>query len=288
MQAVNSEYSELDHVVRQTDKERDAAPTDPQLPNLLKYKDMIKSGPSEALTRAFPAIAPAVLAAVPGIIPRFTDLMQRLMHSGKYNEKIGESLGIAEATKPAAPQPAVTREPAAAAPRMAPRPVTPEPQHKGAPGWLLPLILLALLALITYAFWPRRTPAARGVPGTPAPVATTPAPAPTPAATVPLAISDLKVAPGKKGALFTWDTDLPATGQIEYGRTANLEMGISPKAVSMTDQRNFVKTHSLSLMDLQHGVTYYYRVVSKDYKGNRALSKNIHFQDTVTPMGSRV
>jgi len=272
VQAANSDVNALQHVMQQTDKAQSATPNHPQLPNLLKYKELIANGPSAALTRAFPAIAPAMLAAVPGIVPRFTDFMQRIMHSGKLNDNIGSELGLnAPKAAPAAAMPRETveqREPvAAAAPRPAPQPAMVPPSehhHGGVPGWLLPLILLALLGLITYTFWPKPTHSARGVPGT------TPAVAPVP--TGPLTISNIKVTPSANGTFVTWNTNRPATGQVEFGKTQKLEMGISPKALS-ADSQNYVMTHTQKLTDLHHAVTYFYRVVSKDKNGNDVMSK---------------
>lgn len=264
VQAANNDYSALEHVVQQTNQAQSAAPNNPQLPNLLNYKDLIKNGPSEMLTRAFPAIAPALLAAVPGILPRFTDYVQKIMHSGGYNEQIGKSLGVAEEK----------REPVGA-PKIAPLPAVPAAAARaggGFPGWLLPLILLALLGFLTYAMGPKKTRLERGVPG----VAPAPVPVTQPATAEPLTISNLKATPIAGGTLITWDTNRPATGQLEFGRTTKLELGISPKTVSL-DPHNLVKSHSLKMMDLRHGTDYYYRAISRDKDGNQAMSKETSF-----------
>ena len=278
VQAANSDVNALQHVVQQTDKAQSEAPNHPQLPNLLKYKELIANGPGGALTKAFPAIAPTVLAAVPGILPRFTDYVQRIMHSGKYDANIGSALGLNEPkeTPAMAHETVEKREPVAAAtPRPAPQPAMTRPteHHGGFPGWLLPLILLALLGLITYSFWPKKTHVARGVPPGAAPVpVSTPVPVQVPVSSGPLTISNVKVTPESNGTLVTWNTNRPATGQIEYGRSNKLEMGISPKAVS-TDPHNYVMTHTLKLLGLHHAAHYFYRVVSKDKNGNAVMTK---------------
>jgi hypothetical protein len=65
----------------------------------------------------------------------------------------------------------------------------------------------------------------------------------------------LVIEPGTTTALVTWETDAPATTQVEYGLTA------SYGSVTALDPR-LVRQHVATLAGLQPGTTYHYRAVS--------------------------
>jgi hypothetical protein len=68
-------------------------------------------------------------------------------------------------------------------------------------------------------------------------------------------------------ALVTWETDKPATSQIEYGPT-------SAYGTKMALGSNRLTNHSILLTDLDAGTTYNFRVKSTDAAGNEAISSN--------------
>ena len=70
---------------------------------------------------------------------------------------------------------------------------------------------------------------------------------------------------------ITWNTDEPATSQVEYGLTT------SYGSTTNIDQ-NLVLTHAMTLTGLLPNVKYHYRVKSMDISGNLAVSKDFHFK----------
>jgi len=79
----------------------------------------------------------------------------------------------------------------------------------------------------------------------------------------------------ESGAIITWITDEPATGQVEYW--------ISDNATSTTsEQTSLTTTHNVTLSRLDSGSTYYFTVISKDAAGNEASLADSF--DTVTPI----
>lgn len=261
VEAVDKHYETMQHVVRQTDEQQNNVPNHPQLQDLLNYKDMILNGPSEALTKALPAIAPAALALAPGIIPRFKGMIEKVMHSGNFNETIARELGVT-GQKPTVEE---ARELVGARTGPEQRPgVSPAVEHPEEPrpsSWVLPTVLgLILLGLLLTALWPRHP---RGVPAR--------------TGAGPLIISNVRVMPGNKEAVVTWDTNRPTTGQIEYGKTQSLEAGVDPKTVNTNNTQNLLKVHSLRLMGLDKGV-HYVRVMSMDKDRSAVVSKTFSFQ----------
>ncbi len=71
-------------------------------------------------------------------------------------------------------------------------------------------------------------------------------------------------------ALINWTTNVPATGKVEYGTTANLGQ-------SVTDT-SYKTSHSFTLNGLTNNTTYYYKVISTDNNGNTTTSPMGTFQ----------
>jgi CubicO group peptidase (beta-lactamase class C family) len=71
-------------------------------------------------------------------------------------------------------------------------------------------------------------------------------------------------------AIITWTTNEPASSQLEYGLTA------SYGSVTTFDA-DLVSSHSVILGGLTTGVTYHYRVISKDASDNEAMSGDYIF-----------
>ncbi len=69
----------------------------------------------------------------------------------------------------------------------------------------------------------------------------------------------------RNSATVTWDTDEPATSQVEYSPSSDLTN--STLTPEITDLRT---KHSVVVPGLTSGTTYYYRVISKDSSGNIA------------------
>jgi hypothetical protein len=71
-------------------------------------------------------------------------------------------------------------------------------------------------------------------------------------------------------ALITWNTDEPATSQVEYGVNPTL-------SISTTETTGYVTSHIVTLTGLFTNTTYVYRVYSKDAAGNPAASEIFSF-----------
>jgi hypothetical protein len=72
-----------------------------------------------------------------------------------------------------------------------------------------------------------------------------------------------------------WETDVLCKGQVEYGETT--EYG------STSDKESsFVKSHSVSLPDMDPGTSYNYRLLLEDKKGNKTTSTNNTFTSPQT------
>jgi parallel beta-helix repeat protein len=85
---------------------------------------------------------------------------------------------------------------------------------------------------------------------------------------------------------ITWDTDEPATSQVEYGLTASY-------GSTTTLDTNLVTTHSQILSGLSTNTLYHYRVRSKDEAGNERISSDYTFTtlappDTTPPIISNI
>jgi hypothetical protein len=89
----------------------------------------------------------------------------------------------------------------------------------------------------------------------------------------PLTISYVNVSSrGKTSATVTWRTNRPSSSQVEYGRSS--AYGFSYPADIQDDPaiNAGVNDHTVTLRGLQSGVTYKFRVKSKDASGNEAVS----------------
>jgi hypothetical protein len=72
------------------------------------------------------------------------------------------------------------------------------------------------------------------------------------------------------GATMTWTTSVPGTSQVEYGTT-------TAYGLSSTEDANLVAGHSVTLSGLTGGMTYYFRVKSKDACGQESISSRYTF-----------
>ncbi|MBM4453416.1 MAG: hypothetical protein FJ013_02400, partial [Chloroflexi bacterium] len=85
-------------------------------------------------------------------------------------------------------------------------------------------------------------------------------------------------------AVISWNTNEPASSQVEYGASTSYgsrEPAV-PKNDPTTGQSAGIVTHSVELTGLQTGSTYHFRVRSKDKAGNEAVSNDNTF--TVQPI----
>ncbi len=84
----------------------------------------------------------------------------------------------------------------------------------------------------------------------------------------------------ESSATIIWDTDEPATAQVEFGTDTSYG-SLTP----IVDEGN--TSHSIDLFELQAGTTYHYRVRSEDSSGNEAVSSDHTFTtqeaDTTPP-----
>ena len=89
---------------------------------------------------------------------------------------------------------------------------------------------------------------------------------PQPYATPPV-ISGVKVFNiTDSSATITWQTDRPATSQVEYGETDSYS-SITPSDKELTTN------HSITLTGLKPSTTYHFKVKSEDADGNEAISE---------------
>jgi len=86
-------------------------------------------------------------------------------------------------------------------------------------------------------------------------------------------------------AHIMWQTDEPADSQVEYGLTDSYGMQSSLDTLLVTD-------HGVRLANLQAGMTYHYRVRSRDAAGNLAVSNDTTFttvaEDSSAPLITNV
>lgn len=98
-------------------------------------------------------------------------------------------------------------------------------------------------------------------------------------------ISNIASIPGSNSAVITWDTDEPATSQVEYGPT------ISYGSSTVRDNA-LVTSHSVSILNLEPEEHYHFRVKSEDGAGNLAISNDQQFttgsSDTFPPIISEI
>jgi len=77
-------------------------------------------------------------------------------------------------------------------------------------------------------------------------------------------------------AVIAWQTNEPATSQIEYGLTTSY-------GSQTTLDSNLTTSHSQTLSTLSPGALYNFRVISKDGSGNQSVSINYTFTTTSPP-----
>lgn len=89
-------------------------------------------------------------------------------------------------------------------------------------------------------------------------------------------ISDVRIENIKKSlfaeAVISWDTNAPATSEVEYGTGGKYEN-------RFTSEDMFTKKHRVTISRLKHKRNYRYRVISRDISGN-VLQSDEHIFDT--------
>ncbi len=98
--------------------------------------------------------------------------------------------------------------------------------------------------------------------------------------TTPPAILDVAVVHAKTtdiSATITWNTDEPAKGQVEYGKT---EADSQPTPTT----KEFTTSHSVRLTGLEPNTTYYFTVKAEDKCGNEAntVTGKLKTSDTIS------
>lgn len=253
--AVSEDQRTMQQIEERTVREKVRAPDNPHLPELLIYKDVILQGPSQALIRALPGLAPTMLSVAPGILPRMHDFIRRITHSPHYDEAIGREMGIEE------PVDEYVEPAGVAAPEPEIRGVREHrPTAPGSPPWLLPLVLVGLMVPLAYALWPRQRLTS-----------------PSPAGAGPLTIRDVTVIPAPAQATIAWETNRPTSGQVAYGKTSNLETSSTPRTITGVPE-TLVRSHSVKLIGLERSTQYFYRVTSTDREGVTVSTTTSSFQ----------
>lgn len=94
---------------------------------------------------------------------------------------------------------------------------------------------------------------------------------------LPLVISGVSISNTTESSIaIRWETDKPATGQVEYGTTD------AYGSTSPLDEK-LAMSHSIILDGLESNTTYYFRVKSKDSSGNEATSETDQTFTTLSP-----
>jgi hypothetical protein len=78
------------------------------------------------------------------------------------------------------------------------------------------------------------------------------------------------VAPNRRNTTITWTTNIPADGQVEYGTTTTYGSFSALNSVPAT-------SHSVTLTGLSRGITYHYRVYSRNSVGELTVSGDFTF-----------
>ncbi|MCX8158004.1 MAG: PA14 domain-containing protein [Verrucomicrobiae bacterium] len=89
-------------------------------------------------------------------------------------------------------------------------------------------------------------------------------------------ITNINAYPGAAGVVITWQTDEPATRQVEYGLTVAY-------GNMSTLGGTFATAHSVSIGNLAPETTYHYRVRSRDRAGNETISEDKIFTTLAAP-----
>ncbi len=87
-----------------------------------------------------------------------------------------------------------------------------------------------------------------------------------------LAIENITVSVGQNSAQVSWQTNINASGQIEYGLTTAYGQSASDSTVS--------GSHSLTLRGLSPGTVYHYRISAQDNNGDQAATSDQTLQTT--------
>lgn len=92
---------------------------------------------------------------------------------------------------------------------------------------------------------------------------------------LPPIISNVAATPGSASVVVRWDTDEPATSQVEYGKTTNYGY--------FSEKSNVLVTHhEVSITGLESEQTYRFKVRSEDGAGNLSVSSGDTFK-TLAP-----
>jgi hypothetical protein len=93
-------------------------------------------------------------------------------------------------------------------------------------------------------------------------------------------ITDVKASAAGTTALITWETDEPASSQVEYGisDTYGSFQPAEPQNDPSTGESMGVVTHTIELTGLEAASDYHYRVKSIDQAGNEAVSPDATFE----------
>ncbi len=101
-------------------------------------------------------------------------------------------------------------------------------------------------------------------------VSASPAEAAAPKAVKKITFSNIKVAAIKNtSVVIRWDTDVAATGQIEYG--------LNTRYGNLTKVKNLNYWHPVKITDLTGGKTYHYRILATDIAGKQTVSVDYTF-----------
>ncbi len=84
-------------------------------------------------------------------------------------------------------------------------------------------------------------------------------------------VSEVKCFVSGSTATISWTTDEAATSQVDFGLTADYASTTGPQDLQL------VTKHRQVLCDLSSRSTYYYRIISRDASGNRAVSEGLTF-----------
>jgi hypothetical protein len=249
VESLDKDYRATQHLLSQTNALKSQGASGGTFDKLQSYTEMILTGPSDNLKRAFPAVLGILSAAAPGIIPKLTGLINRLRANPKFADLVGRDLGLSEGL---------------------PRPTAVSREVETTKNWVWPL--LALLGIGLLAWWLLSQTARRAqLPTARAPqVEVTPPRAPVTPALAALSLHDLKFVPTADGGRLTWNTNRASTSQVQLGRTPKYELGYFPRNVARAE-KDLVTNHQLGLAGLPRG-TYYATAHSMDAAGREVSS----------------
>ena len=92
-------------------------------------------------------------------------------------------------------------------------------------------------------------------------------------------VSNINVTAGETSATVSWQTDELSIGDVEYGLTTSYELGSVVSSTSST-------SHAVSLLGLNEGQTYHYRVTAEDSFGNGTTSADATFTTNTSGGGT--